>query len=204
MKWFIYFYILLFFIPLATQSKVYEYTDSDGSIEYSDQLKKGGKEIKVILLRPYTPPIRETSYAPEELEGKNQSPQEKKEITYQIGIIAPPDGASIQNDGGQMEVVLQINPEIEADEQYMFQIIMDNQVVGMGKADNVIRYMLTNISRGAHMLQAQLFNSSQELIAQSQIITVYIHRMSILFHSQGDGVQRAPMAPMAPMAPRAP
>ncbi|CAB1277104.1 DUF4124 domain-containing protein [Candidatus Nitrosacidococcus tergens] len=190
----------IFFIPLAIQGKVYEYTDSDGTVEYSDQLRSGGKEVKIIPLRTYTPPVRESSYS-EELKDESQSPEERKEITYQIGILAPPDGASIQNDGGQMEIVLQIAPKLEADEQYIFRIIMDNEIVGMGKADNMVRYILTNINRGAHMLQAQLFNPSQKLIAQSQIITVYIHRMSILFHSQGDGVQRAPMVPMAPSMP---
>ncbi|BAW79915.1 hypothetical conserved protein [Candidatus Nitrosoglobus terrae] len=197
-------FLLLSLISLVTTGDIYKYTHPDGTVEYSDQPKRGAIETELRLPRVYAPlqPKDKDKAAHEET-----PPLPPQAVpSYRVSIVTPHNEVTIRENRGNVEVVLQVQPPPEADSGYTLQLLLDGRAVS--KPQNRLRYPLTDIDRGVHTLQAGLFDPSRILVAKSDLITFYMQRMSILFHNTGTnnpgGVQMAPRAPQMPKMPGPP
>jgi hypothetical protein len=193
--------LLLSLMPLITVGDIYKYTNPNGTVEYSDQRGKGAVEVEIGPLQTYTPPLPKIKTTHD-----SESQPQEAVSSYQVSIVNPHNEATVRENTGRVEVTLQVKPPIEADSNYTLQLLLDGQVVG--RASTRLKYILTNVDRGTHKLQAKLLDSSRISVAQSEIITFYMRRISILFRGNGNskpgGVQRAPRAPQMPKMPGPP
>jgi hypothetical protein len=190
---------MLSLMPLIAVGGIYKYTHSDGTVEYSDQPREGAAEVEVAPSQTYTPlPLPKSKTIHEA--------QPQAIPSYQVNIVDPRNDATIRENTGKVEVMLEVKPPIEVDSNYKFQLLLDSQAVG--RASTRLKYTLTNVDRGTHTLQAKLLNPSGTSVAQSEVITFYMKRISILFRNDGNskpgGVQRAPRAPQMPKMPGPP
>jgi hypothetical protein len=190
--------LLLFgLIPVLAVAGIYKYVTPDGRVEYSDQPREGAAEVEVTPLQTYAPPP-----LPKKMTTETQS-QARATTAYQVSIMTPQDDATVRENTGRVVVSLQVVPSLEEDSNYTLQLLLDGQPVG--RASTRLKYTLTDVDRGTHTLQAKLLNPLGTSVAQSEVITFYMRRMSILFRNNGNsnpgGVQRAPRAPQMPKMP---
>lgn len=190
--------LLCSLVPVMTLGDIYKYVNPEGKVEYSDQPRKGAEEIKTIPLQTYSPPP-----FLKKMETTDKT-KPKAMVSHRLSILAPQDDATVRENTGKVEVALQVEPPLEADSDYMLQLLLDGQSVGKAKTN--LKYTLANVDRGTHTLQAKLLDRAGTPVAHSEIITFHLRRMSILFRGDGQpgGVQRAPRAPQMPRMPGPP
>jgi hypothetical protein len=193
--------LLLFgLMPALAVAGIYKYVTPDGRVEYSDQPREGAAKVEVTPLQTYAPPA-----LPKKMTTEAQS-QAQATTAYQVSIMTPQDDATVRENTGRVVVSLQVVPSLEEDSNYTLQLLLDGQPVG--RASTRLKYTLTDVDRGTHTLQAKLLNPLGTSVAQSEVITFYMRRMSILFRNNGNskpgGVQRAPRAPQMPKMPGPP
>lgn len=187
-------------MPALAVAGIYKYVTPDGRVEYSDQPREGAAKVEVTPLQTYAPPP-----LPKKMTTETQS-QAQATTAYQVSIMTPQDDATVRENTGRVVVSLQVVPSLEEDSNYTLQLLLDGQPVG--RASTRLKYTLTDVDRGTHTLQAKLLNPLGTSVAQSEVITFYMRRMSILFRNNGNskpgGVQRAPRAPQMPKMPGPP
>ncbi|MGR6035140.1 MAG: DUF4124 domain-containing protein [Candidatus Nitrosoglobus sp.] len=187
-------------MPVLAVAGIYKYVTPDGRVEYSDQPREGAAEVKVTPLQTYAPPP-----LPKKMITETKS-QAQAITAYQVSIMTPQDDATVRENTGRVEVAIQVVPSLEEDSNYTLQLLLDGQPVG--RAGTRLKYTLTDVDRGTHTLRARLLNPSGISVAQSEVITFYMKRISILFRNNGNskpgGVQRAPRAPQMPKMPGPP
>jgi hypothetical protein len=157
-------------LPLLTQAEIYKWVDKDGHIHFGDKAQDAAEKVALQPLQSYSAPkVAEADSAQEDT-----ASQQQERVNYQLQIISPSNKATFHNNLGNVDVSLSLVPELQADDK--IRLMLDGKSMSEGSQ---LTMQLSDIERGEHKLQAQIINSTNDVLAASDGITIYMHRAAI-------------------------
>ncbi|MDF2866847.1 MAG: hypothetical protein K0S11_317 [Gammaproteobacteria bacterium] len=160
--------ILCFILPLASYADIYKWVDKDGNTHFSDKGQLGAE--KLVL-----PPIQLYSALKDEENTKTQAGKPSQKVTdYQLKIISPTDQATFRNEQGELEITVSISSDLDSEQK--IRLLLDNKPM---VEVNALTMQVIGIARGEHKLQAQLIDLNGQVLASSDLITIYMQRPKV-------------------------
>ncbi len=182
--------------------KIYKVIRPDGTVEFTDvpPPDEPAQQIEV-------PPLNTIEPLAPPRESATEKAAAPKSYYDRLTIDKPESGQTVQDNQGNVEVVLTLDPQINTDEGHKIQILYDGQE--HGEPSSSLEQTLKGVARGGHTVGAQVIDKRGRVLIRSQPVSFQMTHASPLFHPPRPdappvGVQQAPRAPMAPRAPRAP
>ena len=149
-------------ITSLSQAEIFRSVRPDGTVVYSDQ---PGDNAEAVDLPPLMiTPSTEMQNHP----GQKQEPD--KAIRRRISISSPTPNSIIPNGLNPSTVVTQTSPALGKNDR--IRILLDNRLVAYG---NQNRYVLQQLPRGQHQLQAQWVDKEGKLLAQSSTVSIQVY-----------------------------
>jgi hypothetical protein len=180
-----YFLLLLAAFTITAIAGVYTYQDSAGAVVFTDSpetpnaQRLTSDEIGKPMVVPS--PQRASSDATDD---NSAGPDNRRRMRNQAGamqagnaayknlaIISPQDKETIQN---QPVIPVSVTTDPVLQKGDSVQIYLDGKPWGPAKPQT--QFTFTQPDRGTHTLSAVILNSSQQILLQTQPITVYIHQ----------------------------
>jgi hypothetical protein len=164
--------ILLLFVPLlAHAEQVYMQTDQNGNVTYSDTPADNAKPVNL--------PQISTAPAPQPKQVPLATAPATMPVPVPVGnkpyiefdLMQPIDQATIQNQPS-IPVDVKVAPELQPGDKV--QIMLDG--APWGPPAPAIHFVFNAPERGTHTLSAELINASQQVIKETNTVTVYIHQ----------------------------
>jgi hypothetical protein len=170
-----FFYLILFF-SMNCYATIYTQTDKAGNIIYSDTPLSN--QAKIVDMPEATntisaPPPKEVVKT-EEIQ-ETISPIIVAPSYTQFLISSPKDQETIQNQPTFI-VSMQVEPSLKKGDKV--QVIVDGKPWGKPAASNQLE--VAEIERGSHQLSAVIMDENNQVLKQSNIITIFVHRNSIV------------------------
>lgn len=163
---------------------VYRTTDAQGNVVFSD---RPGEDSERVELEPLTvvpspepvavPPATGTrsagSATPRDGDGAVAGPF----MPYStFRILSPQNEQTLPTGrGGNLQVELDIDPDLRDD--HRVRLLLDGEV--SQSAMHTKAFMLTNLDRGEHVLQAELLDAGGRVRHRSAPVTLYVQRASV-------------------------
>ncbi|PSW60284.1 DUF4124 domain-containing protein [Photobacterium kishitanii] len=169
--------ILLLVATTAIATTIYSWTDDNGMVHFSDiaQVPQASAvELSITELQPH--------FQSTVVERNQTDNIERITITTDteallpiatIRLLAPLHQQTIRSNDGNISVRAVSNRKLNKNLQA--QLVIDGQT--NSSPQTRLSWQLTNIDRGTHQIQIQLLNNGK-LLASSESITVYLHRVS--------------------------
>lgn len=172
------FYILSLFILTTTTvaATIYKSVDENGNVVFTD--KPGGKAEKVVP--PESTIIKSTPTKTTQNQSSNTSKQNSIVTSYQnIRIANPSNDMSIRENNGNVTVTMEITPPLDITSGHKIALFLDGK---QGGTTQSLTFVFNNLDRGTHELRAAIIDRKGKILKQSNSITFYLHRFSILHH----------------------
>lgn len=151
--------------PLDASGKVYVWRDANGVLVFSDSPKPGSEEVnlttKINLME-----------APDPFHPR----QQEEHIPFSIEITSPEQEATIRDNTGTVHVRGRVQPRFVRG----FQIALKVNGDIYGEPQTSTTFILRDHDRGEHQLQLLLLDQSGKQLAESDIITFYLHRRTVI------------------------
>ncbi len=163
---------LLLFITFNSDAAIYQQQDPQGNITYSDVPLSGSKTVT--QPQSNTSTITQTPSTPNVSLKKPTTPNANS-VYNNFSISIPQDQATIQNQP-EFTVKLALEPSLQNGDK--IQVILDGQPWGTPEASTAINMPL--VDRGSHQLSARIIDKNQQVIKETQTITIYVHHASAL------------------------
>lgn len=167
-------------------AEVYRWVDDQGQVHFSDEPRDGAEPIDV-----GEPTVVESLPIPEGADPKDDAASGSgpgtdddaavAQTPWRIAIAAPSDEATVRDNQGKVQVVLNVRPRFSEDHRIL--ILVDGSPYREGPFTST-DVTLSGIDRGAHELQALLRDDSGRVLARSSTVTVYVHQASRLFRNR--------------------
>ena len=181
-KWFA--ILCIGFLPLKGFADIYRIIDSDGYVSFTDKPQKGAVKINLPPSQSYSSTTSDSKNLNNTLSSNtlsssspNNNPSASKSaFSYEkLQITSPADQASIQNTGGQVEIMVMISPKLRSGDKLV--IALDDEPVAESAESNT-SFVLQSVPRGTHHLQSYVMGSDTHILKSSDIITIYVHQQS--------------------------
>ncbi|MDI5891082.1 DUF4124 domain-containing protein [Halomonas rhizosphaerae] len=173
-------------VSLAAQAQtIYRTTDAQGNAVFTDNPERGGEEVdlKPLTVVPGRGEVREAE-SPAVIDGgggeseggASAGPGQPFMPYDSFGIRSPsqeetlPTGAA-----GNVQVILGIEPDLRED--HRVRLLVDGRV--SQSAMHTDTFMLNNLERGEHVLQAELLDASGAVRHRTSPVTLYVQRASV-------------------------
>lgn len=161
---------------------IYKWMDDAGHIYYGDHYPEGIHPYMIIVPPHPTANHRDIDRHQsirEYLDAQEQRYAEPEKPYYEyIRIISPAGGGTIRSNTGDFDVTVATSPQLKFGAGHKVLLTIDGRAVSRPQTST--GFHLTNISRGAHTLQAFIVSKDSEIILQSDAVTVFIMRQSLL------------------------
>lgn len=156
-------------------AEVYKIVDPQtGEVNYTDTPPPVGNSEKVDLPQVNTQPAAKPS------EEESNENEDTKPVAYQaVEILAPADNSTIPP--GQMDVVVQVKVIPALQDGHHLQILFDGKA--LGPPASTTSWVIGNLLRGTHKIQAQIVDSNGETLKESKEVHIHVKRSSRLFKS---------------------
>jgi hypothetical protein len=150
--------------------RIYKSVGKDGVPSFSSDSVDGAEEIEIkptnsVRITPTKSPAVELP-----------APPEKK--AYKVSISSPENDKHYHNDPNPVPIRVSLSPALEQGDALE---VMDN---GALLADTGGKYILEFPDRGEHQLVARVVDKSGEVLATSETVTIFVHRVSRLTNPQ--------------------
>ncbi len=150
----------------AEETSIYQWTDENGVVHFSDQKTSNAKEVDISI----SPSIEMAKPAP-----RKPKPEPEKKVKYGVSIASPANEATIRSNEGIVVVQTQVKPELNP--SLRLQVLLDGRPTADPTPNTT--FMLEGVERGEHQLQVKLFDSSGKQLAMSESTTIFLHKASI-------------------------
>ena len=167
--------LLIFLTTISAQAALYKYTDENGEVVYSEEPPYAGAKEFIPPQLQITPAIKIKPKAKPKLD-ESVEDESTKYTSFQI--TSPKNGATFQNNAGNIGIALGINPELDVKAGHYINIFLDD--VAIIKNSTNLSAALKHINRGTHNIKAELRDKSGKLILFSNNVIIYVHRHSKL------------------------
>ncbi|WP_163578191.1 DUF4124 domain-containing protein [Halomonas faecis] len=166
----------------AGATTVYRTTDEQGNVVFTDNPERGGEkvELKPLTVVPARGEVQrdEASSAPVESEGERQAASESSPfMPYdRFGIAAPANEETLPTGAaGKVAVELAIEPPLRED--HRVRLLVDGEI--SQSALHTDAFLLNDLPRGEHVLQAELLDANGDVRHRSDPVTLYVQRASV-------------------------
>ena len=153
----------------TNNKKIYVYKDENGNMVFTDKAQANAKQIDV-KTNTMTMPATDTSV----LTTDNDKVATK--VKYKIQLTQPSNKQTIRNNQGKVEISATISPKLT--QNYKFRLKLNGKITQ--KPHAIANFVLKDVDRGEHFIVIELIDEKQQVIAQSDQITFYLFRTSIL------------------------
>ena len=149
----------------ADPAQIYKWTDSNGSVHFSDKPHIGAEEIQLPKVQTYASPTASPSQAP-----SAAAASEEGSYYESITIVQPEEQATIRNPDGYLSVLVDVKPGLRKGD--MLQLIFDG--IPLGIPQKTMMFALQNIKRGSHTILTQVVDSKGTVLNTSKNIDIYM------------------------------
>ncbi len=162
--------------------EVYRWVDDDGVVHYSDRPHTDAERVP--LLKSPEPARRPQTRGGSEGNERGLAPPEMPFSYASLDILSPSQGETFWNIGGQLEVVLSVQPELQPG--HSFRLYLDEQWLEdlPTRSD---RLRLSEVYRGAHTLRVAVVDRNGLEQIQSQIVSIMVRQTSLISPATGGG-----------------
>jgi hypothetical protein len=162
---------LLVILSGISQAEIYKHTNPDGSVEFADVPKsKDAKPVELPPLPTFIPP----SSSPTPLLSQPDSATKQAVRYTSVTITSPTDDTAIRNNAGNIRINVTTEPPLQPGHRLV--LLMDSKPQAEGKSG---RFHLTNLDRGTHTLQAQIFGPKDTPLLESKSVVFHLLRVSV-------------------------
>lgn len=168
------FFLLIVSNAFSAEAELYKGLDEEGNIVYSD--KPSGKMEKIIppSLTIFDPPKITTNV---ESEASNTVEETAKEFKYtDFDIVSPRNDETIWNDPNPT-VTLSLKPDLNTSENHTIWLLIDKKPLLKNTRETTLH--LGYVNRGAHLLQAQVRDKNNKILARTRAIVIYVKHASV-------------------------
>lgn len=153
----------------AQSNKIYTWVDENGVTVYSDKPKPGAKELALStpIIGMQTQQVRKNS---------DQAKPDDKKTKISVRINSPKNEATIRDNNGELVVTGRIEPSLPSGAK--IKLLLNGTQYGKSQASTVFR--LSNLDRGEHHAQLIVVDKNGSEIAQSDAVTFYLHKVSVI------------------------
>lgn len=163
---------LLLGVAGVCAADIYRSVGENGEASFSDVPTPGSTRVEMGTISSFTPPAPVTAEAQPE-----PDPPEEPELPpgYEtLEISAPPNGATLRDNAGNVAVRLELSPILRRGDRLY--LLLDGQERRVTGTD----ILLPNLDRGTHLLEAQVRDPEGEVIARSEAVEFHLQRFSRL------------------------
>jgi len=179
------FYFVIFFGLLSpfVNAEIYQITDSEGNVSFTDRSEEGAKEKPIFLpkditIKKHTADSKQTTTKPSL--GKIKK-EEQKALPYQsFSVASPADNSAIRANTGNVSFQLKVSPSLQTKFGHRIKAELDGVVRSTGRSQSVL---ISNIDRGTHVFRAFIVDKSGKQLKASSSVTFHVQRFSHLFES---------------------
>ncbi|WP_373190355.1 DUF4124 domain-containing protein [Halomonas sp.] len=169
---------------VAQAQTIYRTTDAQGNVVFTDNPARGGE---IVDLQPLTvvpgrtdagalPPVSEDASGNGGSAVSTASPGQPFMPYDSFGIVSPRDGETLPTGAaGDVQVTLRIQPDLRKD--HRVRLLVDGQI--SQTAMHTDTFLLNDLNRGEHVLQAELLDASGAVRHRTAPVTLYVQRASI-------------------------
>ncbi|ATJ84491.1 DUF4124 domain-containing protein [Halomonas beimenensis] len=171
---------LVMSLPAAAQT-IYRTTDAQGNVIFTDDPARGGEKVELDPLTVVPARERTAPRAPVVQGGgvpaRTTAEPGQPFMPYDIFSILSPEQETTLPTGaaGNVQVRLGIRPELRED--HRVRLLLDGQV--SQSAMHTDTFMLSNLNRGEHVIQAELLDASGAVRHRTTPVTLYVQRASV-------------------------
>ncbi|QJQ94164.1 MULTISPECIES: DUF4124 domain-containing protein [Halomonadaceae] len=173
--------LVMLICPVVSQAtSIYRSTDAQGNVIFSDQPRQGGERIELNPLTVIPTRQPELRPAPAQLQAPAASRQGAVSAPFMpyssFRIVTPRNEETLQTGhAGNVQVQVGIEPALRDDHQ--IRLLVNDQVSQSALHSDV--FMLTNLDRGEHILEAELLDGRGQVRHRSAPVTLYVQRASV-------------------------
>ncbi|HEY3486492.1 MAG TPA: DUF4124 domain-containing protein [Gammaproteobacteria bacterium] len=156
----------LFSLPL--RAEIYQTTDEDGNIVYTDVPPiEGAPEVKLspINTTAAPPDLPRPSTEP----GQAAAPEHKYE---KLEVVAPPDNQTIFIATEAINIQVSLSPNLNRAENHRLEILWNDQVL----TQNQYSHTVTETERGSYVILARVVDKNDQVLISSKPVTVHIKK----------------------------
>jgi hypothetical protein len=155
---------------LAHAQAVWTWTDSNGTVHYSDRPVTGAREVQLSGPQTYTAPTRGATPA------ATEQPQTPPPTSYRtLTIASPAADETFTNIGGTLSVRVALDPPLAA--VHRIDLYVDGQ--RLGQETLTTSFTLVDVPRGTHTLQAVIVDAATRAVIQrSEVRTFFVQQTS--------------------------
>lgn len=167
----------------AQAQSIYRTTDKHGNVIFTDDPQRGGEEVRLspLTVVPAKAP-QQTAPSTSSLQSAPRSSPPRARpgqpfMPYDTFAISAPanDHAIPVGEAGNVQVRLNIQPGLRED--HRVRLLLDGQI--SQTAMHTTTFMLSNLDRGSHQLQAELLDASSTVRHRTPAQMVHVQRAGI-------------------------
>ncbi len=161
---------------------IYRSTDAQGNVVFTDNPERGGEEVDLepLTVVPSRGEVRDQEAVTRVESGGTSASRDgpgEPFMPYDSFRIASPGNEETLPSGaaGSLEVTLGIEPRLRED--HRVRLLVDGRV--SQSAMHTEAFLLNDLPRGEHVLQAELLDGSGEIRHRTSPVTLYVQRASV-------------------------
>lgn len=159
-------------VPEAPGNRIYRMRDEQGRVIFTDTPPEGAQAQEIRPRQPNSMP------APPSRAPREQAPPAPVAAGYStLEIVSPSPEQTFQNPHEPIPVQVNLAPPLQSGHSLR---VLDND-------QPLDEPVLTWPERGTHTLRAQVLDADGEVLKESDTVTIYVHRHSVLL---GPGARR--------------
>lgn len=166
----------------AHAQAIYRSTDAQGNVVFTDNPERGGEKVDLepLTVVPSRGEVRNQEAVTRVESGGTSATRDgpgEPFMPYDSFRIASPGNEETLPSGaaGGLEVTLGIEPRLRED--HRVRLLVDGRV--SQSAMHTEAFLLNDLSRGEHSLQAELIDGSGEVRHRTSPVTLYVQRASV-------------------------
>ena len=156
-------------------SRIFKTVDENGNVVFTDIPPKEGQSGEAIAVEtPNTFQAAQSESREQWIVDPTDEESEAEPFTYtSLNISAPSNDEAIRENAGNINVVAEVKPELQIG--HRVRILMDGKPE---QAAAQMVFMLPNVDRGTHSVQAEIIDDSGKVLITSAPITFTLQRVA--------------------------
>ncbi|HBC19137.1 MAG TPA: hypothetical protein DC022_10395 [Alcanivorax sp.] len=153
----------------AAQSRIYKQTMPDGSVQFTDKpLSSGAEPVDIRSVNTVEGAKKTVRPVDSELR-KSAPPVVSRQEYAGLAVSSPEPGATIRNPVESIPIEVAIKPQLQPGDR--LELTHNGQVLEGASLDRP--------ERGTHQIQARILSAEGEVLIESEIVEIYIHRTTV-------------------------
>jgi hypothetical protein len=167
-------FALLLAATAAHAGKIYKWVDEQGNVLYTDQPRKGAREIKIAA----SPPASVTR-APQTVPRQAGSllSREEEGVKYTSVTLSAPDENTIRDNAGNVAIGLSVVPDMVGARGDHIRLTLDGHALDSDYYPPEV--VLPGMDQGSHVLQATVVDKDGRVLIRSDPLEFYLKHWSL-------------------------